>query len=112
MPIKKNRSDLSMHQQHSAVSWRHFVFLIGLDPLLPLLTHLCSVTCIHGKSETGHVAEMRLMDEATRGGSESQHDKPCKLAHVNSRVTRTEGDSCVSDARRHAAVDRLPPLSV
>lgn len=75
-----------------------------------LLTYLCSVTRTHGKNETGHVAEMRLMVEATRGGSQSQYDKPCELAHVNTRVTRTEGDSCVSDARRHAAVDRLPPL--
>lgn len=71
------------------------------------------VTRTHGKnSEIRHVAEMRLMDEATHGGSESQCDKPCDLARVNTGVTCSEGDSCVTDARRHAAVDRLAPLSV
>lgn len=112
MPIKKNRSDLSMRQQHSAVSWRHFVFLLGLEPPHILLTPLRSVTHTHGKNANRHMAEMMLMDEATHGGRESQYDKPCEQAHVNTRVTCTVGDSCVTDASQHAGVDRLTPLSV
>lgn len=63
---------------------------------------LCSATSTHDKEEAGHVAEMRLMDEVTRGGRESRCDKPSEPAHVNSRVTCTVGDSCVTDDSWHA----------
>lgn len=42
-------------------------FPLAWRPLHLPLAPLCSVTPTLGKNVTGHVAEMRLMDEATRG---------------------------------------------
>lgn len=96
-----------MRQQHSAVSWRHFVFLLGLERPPSHSPHPSSLCRTHSWQEREQTCGR---NEAN--GRESQYDKPCEQAHVNTRVTCTVGDSCVTDASQHAGVDRLTPLSV
>lgn len=114
-PIKKSRSDLSMRQQHSAVSWRHLLFFPPLGPAppppSPRPSLLCHTNSWQERDRTWGRNEANGRGRAWREG-ESQCDKACEQAGVNTRVTCPAGDSCVTDASRHAGLDSLTPLSV